>query len=174
MDLYDLDYKGCHGCLGCKLKTGKHPGCVWKDELSPLINHILEADNLIIGTPIYYGEPTAQFRAFMERLVFCVAPYDTGTYFNGSVKIGFIYTMNAPQNLYEQYFRSYLSGIEGSFGSALHGETRSYAACDTWQTKDYSRYDMEMFDGNAKKAHHDEQFPLDLQEAFKMGAEMNQ
>lgn len=173
IDLYDLDFKGCRGCLGCKLKTGNHPGCVWKDELTPLIDRIFAADALIIGTPIYWGEPTAEFRALMERLVFCSMPYDMGTYFNGSVDVGFVYTMNADQDYYEKGFRPYLENIEGLFKMALHGDTRSYAACDTWQVKDYSKYDMEFFDGDAKKAHRDVQFPLDLAECFKMGAELS-
>ena len=173
IDLYDLDFKGCRGCLGCKLKTGNHPGCVWKDELTPLIERIFTADALIIGTPIYWGEPTAEFRALMERLVFCSMPYDMGTYFNGSVDIGFVYTMNADQDYYEQVLRPYLTNIEGLFKMALHGDTRSYAACDTWQIKDYSKYDMEIFDGDAKKAHRDVQFPIDLAECFKMGADLS-
>ena len=170
IDLYTLDFKGCRGCLGCKLKDGKHPGCVWKDELSPLIDKILEADSLIIGSPIYWGEPTAEFRALMERLVFCTMPYDSFSYFDGRVDVGFLYTANAGQGYYEQNLRPYLSGVEGLFKMALHGETVSYAACDTWQIKDYSRYDMGLFNEEAKLAHREAQFPTDLREAFQMGA----
>lgn len=170
VDLYDMAFTGCHGCLACKLKDGKHPGCAWKDELPPLIERILAADALIIGTPIYYGEPTAQFRALMERLVFCVAPYEPGSYFDGQVDVGFIYTMNAPQGYYEANLRPYLANIEGLFKMALHGEVRSYASCDTLQVNDYSKYDMAYFDETAKKARRNEQFPTDLETAFAMGA----
>jgi multimeric flavodoxin WrbA len=170
VELYDLDFSGCRSCLACKLKNGKHPGCAWKDDLSPLIDRILSADALIIGTPIYYGEPTAQFRALMERLVFCTMPYQAGTYFDGKVNTGFIYTMNAPQGYYEENLKPYLSNVEGLFKMALHGSVTDYASCDTWQVKDYSIYDMAYFDGDAKKAHREEQFPIDMQECFKMGA----
>ena len=173
IDLFDLNFTGCRSCLACKLKTGKHPGCAWKDDLSPLIDRILAADALIIGTPIYWGEPTAQFRALMERLVFCTMPYDQGTYFTGKVDLGLIYTMNADQEYYSANMRPYLSNIEALFEMGLHGTVRSYASCDTLQVKDYSRYDMEIFDEAWKKAHHEEQFPLDLQEAYQMGAEMS-
>ena len=77
------------GCLSCKLKNGSHPGCAWKDDLSPLIDRILDSDALIIGTPIYWGEPAAQFRGLMERLVFCTMPYEAGSYFNGKVNVGY-------------------------------------------------------------------------------------
>ena len=173
IDLYDLSFTGCRSCLACKLKNGKHPGCSWKDDLSPLIDRILAADAVIIGTPIYWGEPTAQFRAFMERLVFCTMPYEAGSYFNGHVNAGFIYTMNAPQDYYEKQLRPYLSNIEGLFHMGLHGEVRSYAACDTLQVKDYSRYDMAYFSEEDKRAHREEQFPSDLEACFKMGIELS-
>ncbi len=173
VDLYDLNFTGCRSCLACKRKGGKHPGCAWKDDLSPLIDRILAADALIIGTPIYYGEPTAQLRALMERLVFCVAPYEPGSYFDGKVDVGLIYTMNAPQAYYETSLRPYLDNIERLFTMALHGEVRTYASCDTLQVKDYSQYDMAYFDEAAKRAHRDEQFPTDLAECLKMGEELS-
>jgi multimeric flavodoxin WrbA len=169
VDLYDLSFTGCRSCLACKLKNGKHPGCAWKDDLSPLIDRILSCDELIIGTPIYWGEPTAQFRALMERLLFCVVPYEKGSYFNGQVNVSLIYTMNAPQSYYENALRPYLDTIEGFFKNFLHGEVRSYAACDTLQVKDYSRYDMGYFDEAAKKAHREAQFPSDLAACFELG-----
>lgn len=173
IDLYDLNFTGCRSCLACKLKNGKHPGCAWKDDLSPLIDRILAADALIIGSPIYWGEPTAQFRALMERLVFCVLPYEAGSYFDGKVDVGFIYTANAPTEYYEQNLRPYLSNVEGLFKLGLHGETMSYAACDTWQIKDYSRYDMGYFNEEAKLKHREEQFPIDLEKCYKLGAEIS-
>jgi len=173
IDLYDLSFTGCRSCFACKLKNGKHPGCAWKDDLSPLIDRILDADALIIGTPIYWGEPTAQFRALMERLVFCTMPYDQGTYFNGAVNVGLIYTMNADQEYYERNMRSYLSNIEGLFQMGLHGTVQSYASCDTLQVKDYSRYDMEFFSEEEKKQHREEQFPTDMAECYALGVKLS-
>lgn len=172
IDLYDLNFTGCRSCLACKLKNGKHPGCAWKDDLSPLIEKIFAADALIIGTPVYYAEPTAHFRALLERLVFCTMPYEAGTYFNGKVNVGLIYTMNASQEYYEKTMRPYLDGIEGLFRMALHGDIRSYASVDTLQVNDYSRYDMGMFSEEKKRKNHEEQFPKDMEACFKLGAEM--
>ncbi len=173
VDLYDLKFTGCRSCLACKLKDFAHPGCAWKDELSPLIARILAADALIIGTPIYYGEPTAQFRALMERLVLCTMPYQQGSYFSGRVNAGFIYTMNAPKAYYETEYLPYLTRIEGLFRMALHGNTCSCASCDTLQVKDYSKYDMAYFSEEEKRRHRGEQFPADMEECFKMGAELS-
>ena len=173
VDLYDLNFSGCRGCLACKAKNGKHEGCYFQDDLTPIIKEILEADNLIIGSPIYYGEPTASFRAIMERLIFCVVPYEEGSYFDGNVNIGFIYTMNAPKNYYESALKPYLTNIENLFKGSLHGEIISYAACDTLQVNDYSKFDMGYFSEEDKKRHQAKQFPIDLKNCFEIGVKLN-
>jgi multimeric flavodoxin WrbA len=175
IDLYDLSFTGCRSCLACKRKDAERCKCYWKDDLSPLIDKILAADNLIIGTPIYFGEPTAQFRALYERLLCCVMSYDTegeGTYYPGNLNTGIIYTMNAPKAYFETCGFPALPMMEQMLGMLLRGKVRSYASHDTVQVSDYSKFSMGAFDPEAKKKQHDEQFPIDLQEAFRMGAEM--
>ena len=88
VDLYDLKFTGCRSCLACKLKDFAHPGCAWKDELSPLIARILAADALIIGTPIYYGEPIAQLEAGVE--IHVLAYNDRAAYIERGGRRGFV------------------------------------------------------------------------------------
>ena len=174
IDLYDLNFTGCRSCLACKAKGAEKAKCFWNDDLSPVIDRILHADNLIIGSPIYFGEPTAQFRALFERLLFCAMSYDSHTSaFEGKVNVGLIYTMNAPEQYYETGMKPAFAMHE-SLLKLLCGEVRTYASCDTLQVADYSKYDMSVFSEEAKKAQHENQFPLDLKAAFDMGAEMNQ
>ena len=68
--LYDLDYKGCMSCMACKLKGKAQNICRFKDALTPLLEEIAQADGLVLGSPIYFGEVTGQIRAFLERLAF--------------------------------------------------------------------------------------------------------
>ncbi len=36
--LYDLNFKGCKSCFGCKIKDGKSYGkCIVKDDLVPIL-----------------------------------------------------------------------------------------------------------------------------------------
>ena len=175
VDLYDLNFKGCRSCLACKRVGAERCKCFWKDDLSPLIDRILAADNLIIGSPIYYAEPTAEYRALFERLLCCVMSYDGGEqYYQSKLNVGIIYTMNAPKEYFEAAMHPALKGLEGMMAALLKGEVRTYASCDTVQVADYSKYAMGAFSEETKKEHHDRQFPIDLEEAFKMGAEMNQ
>ncbi len=174
VDLYDLSFTGCRSCLACKRKDAQRNRCYWEDDLSPLIGNILEADNLIIGSPIYFGEPTAGYRALIERLLFCVLSYDGGEmYYKSRLDVGIIYTMNAPEQYYKTSMRPSLQGTEKAIGRLLNGRILTYASCNTIQVNDYSKYSMGAFSGKAKKDHYETQFPADLQEAFKLGAELN-
>lgn len=77
INLYDLDFKGCVSCFACKLKGGKSYGkCVYKDELTPVLNKIENADALILGSPIYLGDVTGEAKSLIERLIFQYLVYD--------------------------------------------------------------------------------------------------
>ncbi len=52
VNLYDLNFTGCRSCLACKRIGAQRNKCYWHDDLSPLIEKILSADAVIIGTPI--------------------------------------------------------------------------------------------------------------------------
>ena len=65
--LYDIDYKGCMSCMACKLKGKASNICRFRDALSPLLDEIAEADGLVLGSPIYFGEVTGKMRAFLEQ-----------------------------------------------------------------------------------------------------------
>ena len=174
IDLYDLRFTGCRSCLACKRKDAERCRCYWNDDLSPVISRVLEADALIIGSPIYFGEPTAGYRAFLERLLFCVLSYDVGDpYFKGRVNTGIIYTMNAPREYYENGMSQNYKGTESMIARMLNGGVRTVAACNTVQVDDYSRYAMGRFSEEEKKAYHDAQFPLDMEAAFRLGAELS-
>ena len=73
--LTSLNYKGCMSCMACK-RTGNKCGglCIQKDDLHPVLEKILEADALVIGSPIYWSDPTGMFRNVIERLLFPILP----------------------------------------------------------------------------------------------------
>lgn len=55
--------KGCMSCFGCK-KAGK---CIQKDDITPILDAIREADGVILSTAVYFGQPTAQYRLLEDR-----------------------------------------------------------------------------------------------------------
>lgn len=52
--MYDLDAKGCKSCFACKTKDGESYGsCAVKDDLTPVLKKVEEADAIILDVPIY-------------------------------------------------------------------------------------------------------------------------
>lgn len=59
----------CINCGGCRRNNGK--GCVFDDDvLKDITEKMAEADALIVGTPVYYGQPNGAVLAVMQRLFF--------------------------------------------------------------------------------------------------------
>ena len=61
--LNKLEIKPCQACDSC-YKTGR---CMQKDDMETLLNKMLESKVWILGTPIYWWGPSAQFKAFLDR-----------------------------------------------------------------------------------------------------------
>ena len=173
--LYDLNYKGCLSCFSCKKKGGPSYGkCAARDDLTPILKKVEEADALLLGSPIYFGTVSGEMRSFMERLIF---PYHVYSYpprslFPRKIKTAFIYTMNVPEDWVEKlgYNKSFLSTqmtLQNIFGSS-----EFLCSCDTYQFEDYSKVVVESFDPEKKAKRREEVFPLDFQKAFEMGVEL--
>jgi multimeric flavodoxin WrbA len=56
-------------CLGHD-ECGSFESCVQKDDTSWLLKKFCEADGVILATPVYYYNVTAQLKAFMDRNYF--------------------------------------------------------------------------------------------------------
>lgn len=176
-NLYDINFKGCLSCFACKRK-GAVTNCVCaiKDELRPVLEKCIEADALIIGSPVYFSYPTGEFRSFIERLLFPVHTYlidkKTGELKSlrpHIIKTGVIFTMNCPKEWMEKY--NYDTILNDNVKSLEHvlGYSEALYSCDTYQFVDYSKYDIDLFDEKHKAQVRDKQFPKDLKAAFELG-----
>ena len=59
----------CINCGACKRNDGA--GCVFRDDLCAVITEKMkECDALIVGTPVYYGQPNGGILALMQRLFY--------------------------------------------------------------------------------------------------------
>ena len=173
IDLYDLSYTGCRSCMACKRKGAERCRCFWKDDLPPVLDRIFAADALFVGSPIYLGDITSQVHGLIERLHFCTLSYDDySNYFTGKVDVGVIFTMNAPEDIYESMYREKLAERMEGF-RALNGRMELLPCCDTLQVQDYSKFNMAGFSEAHKRQVHEEQFPRDLERAFRLGADLS-
>jgi multimeric flavodoxin WrbA len=69
--LNTLKYHGCQGCLACKKKA---EACVIDDGLTPVLEAVRGCDALILATPVYFGEVTAQLKGFIDRCYSYLTP----------------------------------------------------------------------------------------------------
>lgn len=94
---------------------------------------------------------------------------DYSSVFKGHVDVDIFLTMNAPMKYYKH---AYERRMQGYFAPMrfLNGQVRIFPVCDTLQVRDYSKYDMAGFSEEHKKAVHDAEYPLMLEQAFKIGA----
>jgi len=170
--LYEHDFKGCKSCFACKARGGKSYGkCVLNDDLAPVLEKIAAADALVIGSPIYFGSVTGETRSFLERLLFPYLTYTVpyGTLFDRKMKVGFIYTMNVPEEISVQYGYENLFAANERYAKLLLGDAESMYAFDTCQVDDYSKVVIESFDPVHKAKRRAEVLPLECQKAFDMG-----
>ncbi len=89
--LHGLDIKACTACDACQRKPGS--GCVIRDDMQKLYPKLKAADALLLASPIYWANMSAQMKTFMDRCYALAAP--TGHAFKGK-KVGVIITYGAP------------------------------------------------------------------------------
>ena len=167
--LFDLDYKGCMSCMACKLKGKASNICRFKDALTPLLEEIAQADGIVLGSPIYFGEVTGQMRAFLERLAFPWLSYnDYSLTAPKRMPVVLIETMNGtPDRNNSNHFGT----MEWCITTAL-GEPQRIIAYNTTQVARYDNYELGGFSEEAKKAWRDAHWEEDLQKAFEAGRQM--
>ena len=69
--------RGCIGCGSCKAKGGNR--CVFDDDLCNRISEKMSGcDGLIVGSPVYYGQPNGALMSLIQRMF-----YSAGACFRG-------------------------------------------------------------------------------------------
>ncbi|MDI6644455.1 MAG: flavodoxin family protein [Methanobacteriaceae archaeon] len=63
INIGSMDLQPCIACDICK-STGE---CAIYDDMQSIIDKILLADGIIIGSPVYFGSMTSQTKMFMDR-----------------------------------------------------------------------------------------------------------
>jgi multimeric flavodoxin WrbA len=166
--LYDLKFRGCIGCHSCKLlDKSKFGRCAVRDDLTPVLEKAVEADVLLIGSPIYFSDITGETRSFLERFLFPGITYNKGRTpaYPKRAKIGWVLTMNAPG----EYYKDFFAGLAGLAEHTVGSESEYVTAYHTQQFEDYSKYAATMFDVDMIKKRRVEQFPKDCEAAYEMG-----
>lgn len=72
--LHDKDIKGCMGCRKCH-ETPEEIACVQNDDANEILEKIIEADAVLLTSPIYFWGFTAQLKSLIDRSFAFVTQY---------------------------------------------------------------------------------------------------
>jgi multimeric flavodoxin WrbA len=173
--LYDLDFKGCTSCFGCKLKGGKSYGtCSMRDDLTPTLEKLASADAFILGSPIYFGSVTGEMRSFMERLLFQYLAYTRppSTLFDRKVPTAFIYTMNISAEMMNEFQYPVHFGSNENYLTRIFGQCETLCCNETLQFEDYDKVVFNYFDPEERKQRRINVFPEDCRKASELGGKL--
>lgn len=63
-----LREKNIHPCLGCEACQNTH-SCVQKDDMADILDKMIKADVIVMGTPVYFYTMCSQMKALIDRTV---------------------------------------------------------------------------------------------------------
>lgn len=167
IDLYKYDISGCRICLICK-KDGNQCKCYWRDELSQIIEKILNCDSLFVGVPIFFANPASHYMALLERLIFCTVSLKTGIAFKGKINVGLFYTVEYPKDTFEKSMRPALKQSEQLL-EFLNGEV----VIDTFSSITKVHKSASTEDEIKALKLKEEQLSKDLDTVFNIAAELS-
>ena len=106
----DLDIKPCKGCLGCV--QGNR--CAYNDDMRKLYDALEEAGALVLGSPIYMGQMSAQAKIFTDRLFALITPRFSPRFRekNAGKKLVLVFTQGNPD---PEMFRVYIDYTKSMF-----------------------------------------------------------
>ena len=176
VDLYDLQFSGRRSCFACRRKESKtHGVCAWPDDLKPVMESIMAADIVVLGTPIYLGNMSAQMNLLWERLMFCCLTYSSYVQsgYPRNKRCAMVVTMGADETQmrqmgYDRVFARYARQLDYTLGSA---SAKLVFGNDTYQFGDYAKYEVspDRADPAKKELHRQQELPSELERAYELG-----
>ena len=106
----DLDINPCNACLAC----AEGEGCVIDDDMQKLYTALEQADALILGSPVYMGQMSAQAKTFTDRLFAHITPRFSPRFKeeNAGKKLALVFTQGNPDS---EKFKVYIDYTKSMF-----------------------------------------------------------
>ena len=129
-ELIHIGHKVIRGCIACGncFKLGR---CVFDDVVNETAPKFMEADGLVVGTPVYYGSPNATTLAFLDRLFYSTFAQDKTMKVGAGVVICRRGGASASFDVLNKYFTITGMAIAGSqYWNMVYGLEKGEAAQD--------------------------------------------
>lgn len=104
-NLASLNIKGCDACCRCQ----EHGCCIIDDDMQELYHQIEEADTVVLGSPVYMWQMTAQTKLLIDRMTAFLRPNFSSRLDNK--KLILVFTQGLPDmDAFKPYFE-YTAGL---------------------------------------------------------------
>ena len=99
----ELDISPCRGCLGCV----QNDKCVINDDMQRIYSALIQTDVIVLGSPVYMAQMSAQAKTFTDRLFALIAPRFSPRFKeeNAGKKLILLFTQGNPNaEMFQAYF----------------------------------------------------------------------
>lgn len=117
-NLNELHIRGCQACDYCKTHDGR---CRQEDDMTPIYADLLASDGIVIGTPIYMGNISAQTMLFVDRLYAFFNPGATSSLPPGKRGALVFSSGGGDEVAYRKVLETLGQGFSGLFGVDVKG-----------------------------------------------------
>ena len=121
IDVANKDIRGCIACGTCS-QTGK---CVFDDLVNEVAPKFIDADGIIVGTPVYYAHANGGIITFLDRLFYSTSKI------NKSMKVGATVvssrragSTSAFDEINKYYTISSMPIVSSTYWNEVHGFTK--------------------------------------------------
>lgn len=107
-NLTKMSISPCDACMYCKKNNNE---CNKNDDMQKLYKELEEADAFILGSPLYYGEMSAQTKLFIDRLY---STYTPDIDENNKKNMAIIFSQGEDdENIFSKYY-DYIKDVYGT------------------------------------------------------------
>ena len=125
--------KNMHGCIDCQSCKRNNGVCVWKDDIPEMIQELLDADVIVLASPVYFFSISSQLKLFIDRTYASIEKIK-------NKRVIFIATAEGPSDLYEEDFRRVTEPIQGFVNCFEDTSLEKVICCfDMGTTKDITK-----------------------------------
>lgn len=101
-DLNSMSIRGCQGCDWCK--ENKSDFCVNKDDMQTIYKDLVNSNSVIIGSPVYMFQISAQTKLMIDRFFGLLLPG-----FKSKIKekkLALVFAQGAPEDSFKDYINA--------------------------------------------------------------------
>jgi multimeric flavodoxin WrbA len=102
--LNQMNIKGCQGCGKCKTESEM---CVVEDDLKPVFESLKGGDILVLASPVYFGDLSAQLKCFWDRTYSLANPDFTSRLAPGKKSVMFLAQANPNEEMFNDIHPRY-------------------------------------------------------------------